>query len=97
MSGSLHISKMGAELSPSQLYAMTFTERFTAALSLVGFLFIFFTYVFCKGFEKPINRLIFYAAWSNLGTTIAGLIAHHGLLGGQDSALCQFQSFLIQM
>ena len=91
------IGAMGMDLSPSQLYAIQFTEQFTSALSLLGFLFIVVTYLLCQGFEKPINRLIFYAAWSNLGTTVAGLIAHHGIDGGQASALCQFQAFVIQM
>ena len=88
---------MGKALSSSQLSALQITERLTSALSLLGFFFVVITYLFCAGFKKPINRLIFYAAWSNLGTTIAGLIAHEGLHAGQGSALCQFQAFAIQM
>ena len=88
---------MGADLSDAQLYALQFTERLTSALSLLGFFFIVYTYLFCKGFAKPINRLIFYAAWGNLGTVVAGLIANNGINAGQDSALCQFQAFVIQM
>ena len=88
---------MGADLGESQLYALQFTERFMSTLSLLGFFFIVYTYVFCKAFAKPINRLIFYAAWGNLGTVVAGLIANNGINAGQESALCQFQAFIIQM
>ena len=87
-------------LTPSQLSALTLTERITSSLSLLGFLFIVLTYSFAHAhFNKPINRLIFYAAWSNLGTTIAGLIAHAGMdgAGGPDGVLCQFQGWVIQM
>ena len=76
---------------------MEVTERVTSALSLVGFLFIFITYLCFEAFNKPINRLIFYASWSNLGTTVAGLIGERGVVAGQHSGLCQAQAFIIQM
>lgn len=88
---------MSSTLSASQLFSLQCTERVTSALSLLAFCFVFYTYLFCKGFKKPINRLIFYAAWGNLGTTVAGLIAHDGLNAGPETALCQFQAFVIQM
>ena len=88
---------MTRALSPSELLAMQTTERVTSALSLLGFLFILVTYLGYEEFNKPINRLIFYASWSNLGTTIAGLIGESGVLAGQDSALCQAQAFIIQL
>ena len=84
-------------LSPAQISALTITERVTSALSLLGFLLVVYTYLFCKGFKKPVNRLIFYAAWSNLGSTIVGFISRDGILAGQDSALCQVSAFLFQM
>ncbi len=84
-------------LSPNELLAMEVTERVTSALSLVGFLFILITYLCYEEFNKPINRLIFYASWSNLGTTVAGLIGERGVVAGQNSTLCQAQAFIIQM
>ena len=88
---------MARDLSPSELNAMQVTERVTSALSLLGFLFILVTYLCSEDFNKPINRLIFYASWANLGTTISGLIGESGALAGQDSIMCQAQAFIIQM
>ena len=84
-------------LSHAQTEALRITEQITSSLSLLGFLFVVYTYLFCDGFRKPVNRLIFYASWSNLGSTIVGFIALHGVSSGQNSALCQFQAFLFQM
>ena len=88
---------VGRDLSPSQLNALEYTERVFSALSFLGFLFVVSTYLYGQGFRKPVNRLIFYAAWSNLGTTLAGLIAGNGMTAGDHSFLCQFQAFVIQM
>jgi hypothetical protein len=88
---------MTRTLTPSELLAMEVTERVTSALSLVGFSFILITYLCYEEFNKPINRLIFYASWSNLGTTVAGLIGERGVVAGQNSTLCQGQAFIIQM
>ena len=88
---------MPHDLTSPQLAALTITERATSTLSLLGFLLVVYTYLFCEGFKKPVNRLIFYAAWSNLGATIVGFIARDGVPAGRDSALCQTQAFLFQM
>ena len=84
-------------LSPAEISALIITERVASGLSLFGFFLVVYTYLFCEGFQKPVNRLIFYAAWSNLGTTIVGFISRDGILAGQDSALCQASAFLFQM
>ena len=88
---------MALEPSPSQVNAMAVTERVTAIFSFFGILFILSTFLLCHGFDKPINRLIFFASWSNLGMDIAVLIAQDGIAAGQHSPLCQFQAFAIQM
>ncbi|KAL6719300.1 hypothetical protein ACLMJK_003539 [Lecanora helva] len=88
---------MAIELSKGQIHAMTVTERVTACFSLIGILFIIFTFLLGRGFDKPINRLIFFASWSNMGMVIAALIAQDGIAAGQRSPLCQFQAFAIQM
>ena len=90
-------SRMALEPSPSQVNAMAVTERVTSVLSLLGILFILSTFLLGRGFDKPINRLIFFASWSNLGNNIATLIAEDGTAAGQRSPLCQFQAFAIQM
>ena len=88
---------MGAKVSPSQINAMAITERVTSILSLLGIIFILWTFLLGRGFDKPINRLIFFASWSNLGMIVAALIAEDGPAAGQNSPLCQFQAFAIQM
>ena len=85
------------DLTRSQLSALTITERTTSALSLLGFAFVVYTYWFSPNFKKPVNRLIFYAQWSNLGTTLVGFIARDALHAGASSPLCQFQAFMFQM
>ncbi|MCJ1473700.1 hypothetical protein MMC13_002351 [Lambiella insularis] len=55
------------------------------------------TYFFSSSFEKPINRLVFFASWGNLGMNVAALISEAGPQTGQASALCQFQGFMVQM
>ncbi|KAI9754013.1 MAG: hypothetical protein M4579_004889 [Chaenotheca gracillima] len=85
------------ELTAQQLKAMVVTERVTSCLSIVSIFFILFTYLFASGFNKPINRLIFYASWGNLGVTVASLISEAGPNAGQFAPLCQFQAFMVQM
>lgn len=88
---------MAVLTTKSQLNAMQITERVTSVLSLFGILFILATFLLGRGFDKPINRLIFFASWSNLMFNIASLIAEDGVAAGQDSHLCQFQAWVIQM
>lgn len=83
--------------SPSQINVMHVTERVTSIFSLLGIFFILSTFLLGHGFDKPINRLIFFASWSNLGMNIAALIAEDGPRAGQNSSLCQFQAWAIQM
>ncbi len=88
---------MAVELTAAQSNALNVTERITSIFSLIGILFILSTFLLGRGFDKPINRLVFAASWSNLGMSIATLIAEGGVAAGPDSSLCQFQAFAIQM
>ena len=76
---------------------MSVTERVMSVFSVAGILFILITYSFCASFKKPINRLVFFASFGNLGINVAALIAENGPLAGSGSALCQAQGFLVQM
>ena len=87
---------MALKATPNQVYAMMITERVTSIFSLLGILFILSTFLLGRGFDKPINRLFFFASFSNLGMNIAALIAEDGNQRGQSSSLCQFQAFAIQ-
>ena len=82
---------------PIEQHALLFTERIASAFSLAGTTFIFFTFIFNKNFRKPINRLVFYASWGNTLCNVATLISMAGIAASKNSALCQFQGFLIQM
>lgn len=84
-------------LSASQIRALSLTERVNSALSIAGTVFVVGTYLFSPRFNKPINRLIFFAALGNLGSNIAALISVQGPMAGALSPLCQFQAFLVQM
>ena len=89
---------MGApDLSKGEHRAMIITERVGAVMSICGIAFIIFTYLFAKGFCKPINRLIFYTSWGNLGVCLVALISEDGPDAGGRSALCQIQAFLVQL
>lgn len=84
-------------LTDNQVLALAITERISSCVSILGIIFILATYLFSRSFNKPINRLIFFASWGNLGDNIGTLISQAGPAAGQDSALCQLQGFLIQM
>ena len=88
---------MVTSLTPEQNRMMALTERITASFSIVGILFIILTYLFSSSFSKPINRLVFYASWGNLGLCIVALISVDGPDAGQNSPLCQFQAFMAQL
>lgn len=87
---------MAIKATPSQVNAMMITERVTSIFSLLGIFFILSTFLLGRGFDKPINRLFYFASFSNLGMNIAALIAEDGVSAGQNSSLCQFQAFAIQ-
>ncbi|KAF7896103.1 hypothetical protein EAF00_006118 [Botryotinia globosa] len=90
-------------LTYEQYRVVDITERVTSAVSIVGNLFIVLTYFFCSSFDKPINRLIFFASWGNIGSSISCLISELGPASLMDrekfnaSGICQVQGFLVQM
>jgi hypothetical protein len=79
-----------------QIRAIEITERLCSVFSLVGAAFIITTFLFDKSFHKPINRLVFYAAWGNIMANVATMISVSGIYLGVNGPLCQFQAFLIQ-
>jgi hypothetical protein len=83
-------------LTTEQKISINAIERAGSILSVIGCIFIIFTFSVSKAFHKPINRLVFYASFGNMMTNIATLMAREFIDDG-DSAGCQFQAFLIQM
>ncbi|KAL8639589.1 MAG: hypothetical protein Q9226_008856 [Calogaya cf. arnoldii] len=88
---------MAPSLTPEQHLVMVLTERLISGASIVGILFIILTYMFSSSFSKPINRLVFYASWGNLGLCIVAMISVDGPDAGDNSPLCQFQGFMAQL
>lgn len=88
---------MGAGLNTAETQALVITERVNSIISLVGIAFILLSYLLTPYFSKPINRLVFFATWGNLGSHIASLISGAGPDAGDAAPLCQFQAFLVQM
>ncbi|KAL8662029.1 MAG: hypothetical protein Q9202_005083 [Teloschistes flavicans] len=88
---------MALSLTHEQHRIMALTERIISGISILGILFIILTYMFSSAFSKPINRLVFYASWGNLGLCIVAMISMEGPDAGPKSALCQFQGFMAQL
>ena len=88
---------MSTELTAKQLKALMVTERVNSSLSLVGIIFVIVTFIFSSSFNKPINRLIFFATFGNLGSVVASLISEAGPTAGATAPICRFQAFLVQM
>ncbi|KAH8161361.1 hypothetical protein CIB48_g6881 [Xylaria polymorpha] len=80
---------------PSVLRAITVIERTGSVFSLIGCLFIIFTFLGSSAFRKPINRLMFYASFGNMLVNVGTLIAR-AYVDRQNSVGCQLQAFLIQ-
>ena len=78
------------------MYAVEITERVCSVFSLLGTVFIITTFLSNQSFHKPINRLVFFAAWGNIMSSVATLISTSGIRLGSNDSLCQFQAFLIQ-
>ena len=78
------------------MYAVEVTERVGSVFSLLGTVFIITTFLSNQSFHKPINRLVFFAAWGNIMSSVATLISTSGIHLGSRGPLCQFQAFLIQ-
>jgi hypothetical protein len=83
-------------LETSHFRAIETAERVASVFSVVGACFIITTFLSDSKFRKPINRLVFYAAWGNLFANVGTLIARSGIELGVRTPLCQFQGLLIQ-
>ena len=84
-------------LTPSQHNAVVVTTRVASIPSLLGTVFILSTFLLGRGFDKPINRLIFLASWSNLGLSFGVFISDDSVQAGANSSLCQFQAWDFQL
>ena len=88
---------MTVSLTPHQLQVISVVGRVNSTISLLGTFFIFGTYLFIPAFKAPLNRLLFFGSGASIGFFIFAWIAQLGAEAGANSALCQFQAFLVQM
>jgi len=85
------------KLTADQLNTLMLVERVASALSTVGIITIMGTFAASRQFRNPIHRLIFINAFYNAFDITATMISLSGPAAGDNSALCQFQGFLMQM
>ena len=81
----------------SQLLNIEVIEWVTSTVSILGTVFILGTFAFFKSFRKPINRLVSYASVGNILANGATMVARFGIRAGQNSALCKYQAYFIQV
>lgn len=86
----------GCHFSGQQVAAISITERVCSALSVAASCIIIVTFLGSRNFRRPINRLVFYATFGNVMANVGTLISESGVDHGANSALCQFQAFMIQ-
>lgn len=88
------------EITAKQYAYFDELERIGAAFSLCGTAFVLVTFLSSTEFQKPINRLIFYACLGNVFMSIASIIARQAIMsindGNFNTVFCQFQALLIQ-
>jgi hypothetical protein len=85
------------QLSASELRTLVALERTGGSISLIAVTLIFIAYGLVRGSRNVQNTFIVFASISNVGASIACIIAMDGLAAGKTSALCQAQSFLFEM
>ncbi|KUJ21415.1 uncharacterized protein LY89DRAFT_433069 [Mollisia scopiformis] len=90
-----------SELSQANFTTFNQLERIASAFSLCGTAFVAVTFLSSEAFQKPINRLVFYACLGNIFTNVATIMARAAVEavsdGNFNTPLCQFQAVLIQM
>lgn len=84
-------------LSEQEFNAITAAERTNSILSVVGTMIVIGTFLSSQAFRKPINRVVFYAAWANIFTNVGTLISRSAIVkGASGDMFCRFQAFIIQ-
>ena len=81
----------------SQMRVLVALERTGGCVSLAAVLAIFLAYSLVPRSRNVQNTFIVFASVSNVGASIASIIALDGLAAGKGTALCQTQSFLFEM
>ncbi|PHH73796.1 hypothetical protein CDD80_3553 [Ophiocordyceps camponoti-rufipedis] len=84
-------------LTPRQVDVLVALERAGGSVSLVALVFIFIAYALFRPVRNVQNTFIVFASVSNVGASVASIIALDGIKAGTQTPLCQTQSFLFEM
>lgn len=84
-------------LTGGQVLTVVSLERTGGCISLVAVMLIFIAYWLFPEVRNVQNTFIVFASVSNVGASIASVIAMDGLVRGHSSGLCQAQSFMFEM
>ncbi|RCI10603.1 hypothetical protein L249_4388 [Ophiocordyceps polyrhachis-furcata BCC 54312] len=84
-------------LTPGQVQVLVALERVGGSVSLVALMFIFIAYALLRPVRNVQNTFIVFASVSNVGASVASIIALDGIKAGTQTPLCQTQSFLFEM
>jgi hypothetical protein len=84
-------------LASEQLQTLVFLERVGGCISLVAVMLIFIAYALVRKVRNVQNTFIVFASVSNIGASVACIIAMDGLKAGEKTPLCQAQSFMFEM
>ncbi|OJJ07334.1 hypothetical protein ASPVEDRAFT_364757 [Aspergillus versicolor CBS 583.65] len=85
------------KLSDHQLHRLSIAGRTASSLSLLGVATIFVTFCYSPNFRSPTHRIMLMNAFYNLFDFIATMISVSGPIAGDESGLCRFQAFCLQM
>ncbi|KAL2208645.1 hypothetical protein CC79DRAFT_1355941 [Sarocladium strictum] len=88
---------MDEDFLEHQLHIIVYLERIGGSISLVAVFLIFIAYALVPRTRNVQNTFIVFASVSNIGASVASIIALDGLQAGKETALCQAQSFLFEM
>lgn len=83
-------------LTKKQIDTLITIERTTACISVTSTLVLLTTFITMKRLRTLSNTLLFYASFANLFANVAALIGGSAL-SHPNSALCQFQGFLLEL
>ncbi|KAL4902010.1 hypothetical protein BDW74DRAFT_169765 [Aspergillus multicolor] len=85
------------QLSDHQLDQIAIAGRAASALSLLGVVTIIATFAYSSNFRSPTHRIMLINAFYNVFDFIATMISVSGPAAGDESGLCRFQAFSLQM
>lgn len=97
LSTGANATAVNGEFVVHQMHIIVSLERIGGSISLVAVCLIFIAYALVPRTRNVQNTFIVFASVSNIGASIASIIAMDGLKAGKETALCQAQSFLFEM